>query len=125
MSLFGANTTFKKAVARMKAAEKAGSQSTDTTSSGIGAILEQQLDKITGPRSSEDGGVATTSEIAHELSQLDREDQLREFHGTAEFEELKQGEERDRYERGLHQARIEDELRRRENTQATSRVDTC
>jgi len=50
-----------------------------TSSSHIGDILEQQYDKITGPLSTEGGGVATTSEIAHELSELDREDLQRSY----------------------------------------------
>ena len=49
---------------------------------------------------------------------------MKEFHGTAEYEGLRAGEEQDRFEMGVHQARIEDELRRREDSQATSRVNT-
>jgi len=97
------------------------SMASDTSSSHIGGLL----DKITGPLAVTDSdGVAATSEIAHELSQLDRDDRLREFHGTAEYESLRAGEEQDRFERGLHQAQIEDELRRRENSQATPRVES-
>jgi len=76
MSLFGARktSTFQKAKERLDkmAEESTGSQ---TSSSGIGAVLGRHLDAITGPLSS-DGEMATTSEIAHELSQLDREDKL-------------------------------------------------
>jgi len=74
MSLFGATTTFKKAVARARAEEEkmaekmssAQSTTTATTSSGIGAILEKQNDKITGPLPTDPDGTATTSEIARE-----------------------------------------------------------
>jgi len=105
MSLFGARktSTFQRAKERldkMLAEESTGSQ---TSSSGIGAVLDRHLDAITGPLSS-DGEMATTSEIAHELSQLDREDKLRQFHGTQEYEVLKAGEEQDKFQTGLHQA---------------------
>ena len=97
-------STFQKAQERAQKFEKdqmAGSAASDMSSSHIGG----QLDKITGPLTVTDlDGVAATSEIAHELSQLDREDKLRLFHGTAEYEVLKAGEEQDRFEMGLHQA---------------------
>jgi len=115
MSLFGATTTFKKAVARMKEAEREGTRSVDTTSSGIGAILEQQLDKITGPATVSDNEGATDSEVAREE---------KEFFGTAEYERLRAEEKNDEFEYRLHKARIEDGLRRREESQATSRVGT-
>jgi hypothetical protein len=130
MSLFGAKSvtslkeSLKKAKENMQRRESA-SPSLDTASSGIGAILEQQFDKITGPVSTLDlDGTATSSEIAHEFSQGVREGQLREFHGTAEYEMLKQGEEQDRVEMGLRRARIEDDLRRRENPDATPRQES-
>jgi len=97
MSLFGANTTFKKAVARMRAEEGKKSSIATEESSHIGGLLE----KITGPLTDPEG-IATTSEIAHELSKMDREDQLRAFHGTAEYEGLKAGEDKDKFEMGLH-----------------------
>jgi hypothetical protein len=123
MSLFGAKkaTSLKESLRRAKEnmeRRESVSPSLATTSSGIGAILERQLDEITGPVSLLDpDGTATSSEIAHEL-------QLREFHGTAEYEGLRQGEERDRVEMGLHRARIEDDLRRRENPDATPRQES-
>jgi len=129
MSLFGAarkTSTFQKAKERMEKVEAKYGTAPDTSaddsaSSGIGA----QLDKITGPLMITDSdGVAATSEIAHELSQLDREDKLREFHGTAEYERLRAGEEHDKFEMGRHQARIEDDLRRREDSQASPRVES-
>jgi len=101
--------------------KKASVTASDTSSSHIGGLL----DKITGPLTVTDSdGVASTSEIAHKLSQLDREDRLQEFHGTAEYEVLRAGEEQDRFEMGVRQARIEDDLRRRENSQATHRVES-
>jgi len=102
------------------AEESTGSQ---TSSSGIRAVLDRHLDKITGPLSS-DGEMATMSEIVHKLSQLHREDQLRQFRRTQEYEVLKVGEEQDRVEMGLHRARIEDDLRRREDSQATPRQES-
>jgi hypothetical protein len=125
MSLFGANATFKRAVARMKKSEEEERvpQTDKSESSGIGAILEKEMEKITGPLTS-DEGTATTSKIAHECSQVQREEQLRQFHGTQEYERLEAGEERDSFEMGLHQAKIEDELRRREDSQATPRQES-
>jgi len=77
-----------------------------------------QLDKITGPLLELDpDGTATTSKIA-------REDQQRQFFGTPDYETLKAGEEKDRFEYESHKRRIEDDLRRREDSQATSRVET-
>jgi len=118
MSLFGARKSLNLKESLKKAKENleekiSSAQSTDTTSSGIGAILEQQLDKITEPLS-EDGTV-TNSEVAREE---------REFFGTAEYERLRAEEKNDEFENGVHKARIEDELRRAEDSQATSRVDT-
>jgi len=95
------------------------SEASAVSSSHIGGLL----DKITGPLSS-DGGAATTSEIRHELSQLDREDQERAFHGTQEYERLKAQEEKEDFEKGQRMARIEDDLRRREESQVTSRVES-
>jgi hypothetical protein len=125
MSLFGAKRQLNRRETLKKAKENfeermSTAPLTTASSSHIGDILDKELDKITGPVSFLDpDGTAKTSETAHELSQLDREDQLRDFHGTAEYEGLVQGEEQDRFEMGLHQPRIEDDLRRRENSQAT------
>jgi len=90
------------------------------SSSHIGGLL----DKITGPLSSDSGGVATTSEIAHELSQLDREDQQRQFPRTPEYERLKAQEEQEDFNISLNRARIEDDLRRRENSPTTPRQES-
>jgi len=73
MSLLGATTTFKKAVARMRAEEsRSGSEApkkaqstTTTTSSGIGEVLDRH-NEITGPLPTDPDGTATTSEIARE-----------------------------------------------------------
>jgi hypothetical protein len=129
MSLFGANTTFKKAVARMKAEEsKKGSntptEASATSSSHIGDVLDKELDKIRGPLTIDYEGTATTSEIARECSQAQREEQFQGFHGTQEYEMLKAGEEKAKFEMGHHQARIEDDMRRCEDSQATPRQES-
>jgi len=80
-------------------------------SSHIGGLL----DKITGPLTVSDEDGATDSEVAREE---------KEFFGMAEYERLRAEGKNDEFEYGLHKARIEDELRRTENSQATSRVDT-
>jgi hypothetical protein len=125
MSLFGARktSTFQRAKERLdkKMAEESTGES-QTSSSGIGAVLDRHLDMITGPVSA--GGTATTSEIAHELSELDRKDQQRAFHGTQEYERLKAQEEKEDYDAALNRARIEDDLRRRKDSQATPRQES-
>jgi len=68
MSPFGVTTTFKKAVARARAEEEkmaSKAQSTVTTSSGIGEILDKH-NEITGSLPTDPDGTATTSEIARE-----------------------------------------------------------
>jgi hypothetical protein len=95
MSLFGAKRqlNLKESLKRAKEkfeGEMASDSSTKDTSSGIGAILEQQLDRITGPLTVD--GTATTSELAHECSQAQREEQQRQFYRTQEYEMLKAGE---------------------------------
>jgi len=113
MSLFGAarkTSTFQKAKERM---DKMMSETSErgTESSHIGGLL----DKITGPVTVSDEDGATDSEVAREE---------KEFFGTAEYERLRAEEKNDEFEYGLHKARIEDELRRAEDSQATSRADT-
>jgi len=71
MSLFGAkkqlNLKESLKTAKENLEEKMSSaQSTTTTSSGIGAILEQQVEKIAGSLPTDPDGTATTSEIARE-----------------------------------------------------------
>jgi len=71
MSLFGAKKELNLKETLKKAKENLGeemssAQSTVTTSSGIGAILEQQNEKIAGPLPTDPDGTATTSEIARE-----------------------------------------------------------
>jgi len=63
MSLFGANTTFKKAVARMRAEESRSGSEAPT--SGIGEVLDRH-NEITGLLPTDPDGTATTSEIARE-----------------------------------------------------------
>jgi len=118
MSLFGAKRQLNLKESLKKAKENleekmSSAQSTTTTSSGIGAILEQQLDKITGPL--DEDGTVTNSEVAREE---------RVCFGTAEYKRLRAEEKNDEFEYGVHKARIEDDLRRAEDSQATSRVDT-
>jgi len=85
-----------------------------TSSSHIGGLLH----KITGPLTAEDPeGTATSSEIA-------REELGKGYMSTPEFEALKEQEKKDMFEYGLCQARVEDELRRRKNSQATPRVES-
>jgi len=108
-------STFQKALGRLAESTReekaAGVASTVPTeeSSHIGELL----DKITGPLV-EDGTVMN-SEVAREE---------REFFGTAEYKRLRAEEKNDEFEYGVHKARIEDELRRAKDSQATSRVDT-
>ena len=70
MSLFGAKKQLNLKESLKKAKENlegkmSSTQSTTTTSSGIGAILEQQKDRE-GPLPTDPDGTATTSEIARE-----------------------------------------------------------
>jgi hypothetical protein len=123
MSLFGAKKSvtslkesLQKAKENMKQMESKSAASGDpVTSSG----LNRQLEGITGPPSPslDPDGTATTSEIA-------REEVAREYLGTAEYEILKEEDKQQAFEHGRHKARIEDDLRRRENSQATSRIGT-
>ena len=120
MSLFGAKRQLNLKESLKKAKENlegkmSSALSTTTSSSGIGAILEQQMDEITGPVTVSDDDGATDLEVAGEE---------KEFFGTAEYERLRAEEKNDELEYGLHKARIEDELRRAEESQATSRVGT-
>jgi len=81
-----------------------------TSSSGISA----QLDKITGPLMESDESVMPPESHWKE----------RAFFGTAEYKRLKAEEEKDEFEYEVHKARIEDELRRHKDSQATSRIGT-
>jgi len=120
MSLFGATTTFKKAVARARAEEKKKSIP-GSVSSGMTNIASEEsshisglLDEITGP--------LTLDEPATERSDLEKTE--RELHGDSEYERLRDEEKQAEFEAGLRYARVEDDLRRREDSQATSRVET-
>jgi len=79
-------------------------------SSHLGGLL----DKITGPVT-DDGTVADMDDL---------EKMERELHGDSEYERLRNEEKKEEFEAGLRYARVEDDLRRRENSQATSRVET-
>jgi len=77
-------------------------------SSHIGGLL----DKITGPVT--DDGTGTERD---NLEQMERD-----LHGDPEYERLRDEEKKEEFETGLCHARIEDDLRRAEDSQATSRV---
>jgi len=116
MSLFGA----KKAAASLKeslARAKENLQQRETKSPSVASEesshIGQLLNKITGPLTAE--GTVTNSEVAREE---------REFFGMEEYERLLAEEKNDEFEYGVHKARIEDDLRRAEGSQATSRVGT-
>jgi len=117
MSLFGARktSTFQRAKERaekMEREKQASSEATVTSSSHIGGLL----DKITRPVS--DDGKATVSE------RTDLEQMERDLHGDSEYERLRDKEKKEEFDMGLRYARAEDDLRRRENSQATSRVES-
>jgi len=115
MSLFGAkksislSESLKRAKENLQRKETMSPSVASEESSHIGGLLE----KITGPLTAE--GTVTNSEVAREE---------RDFFRTAEYERLRAEEKNDEFEYGVHKARIEDELRRAEDSQATSRVET-
>jgi len=118
MSLFGAKKQtppLKELLGRAKenfekrVAGESSPVPSDVSSSHIGA----QLNKITGPLT-ESGESVIPSESNQEE---------REFFGTAEYDRLKAEEKQDEFEYSLHKAKIADDLRRRENSQATSGVE--
>ena len=96
----------------MEREKQASSEASITSSSHIGGLL----DKITGPVS--DDGKATVSE------RTDLEQMERDRHGDSEYKRLRDEEKKEEFEAGLRYARVEDNLRRRENSQATSRVES-
>jgi len=119
MSLFGAKktSTFQKAVERARKMTETPSgpasvNKSESASSGIGALL----DKVTGP--------LTGEETATQSDRSDLEQMERDLHGDSEYERLRDEEKKEEFEAGLHYARAEDDLRRREDSQATSRVET-
>jgi len=61
-------------------------------------------------------------EIQSERNDLEKME--RELHGDSEYERLRDKENKEVFEAGLRRARIEDDLRRAEDSQATSRVET-
>ena len=87
------------------------SESSVASSSHIGKLL----DEITGP---------VTEDRAGECERDDLKQMQRELHGDSEYERLRNEEKKEEFEAGLRYARVEDDLRRRENSQATSRVET-
>jgi len=119
MSLFGARkkSTFQKAKERAEKLERekeASSGASVTSSSHIGELL----DKITGPLT-QDGPATEISCERCDLEQMERE-----LHGDSEYERLRDEEKQEEFEAGLCCARIEDDLRKRESSQATSRVES-
>jgi len=77
-----------------------------------------QLNKITGPLSQlNQEGTATTSDIAHE-------DMQRECLKMPEYEQLKAGEEQDRFEYELHKAGNKENLRTCDDSEVTLGVET-
>jgi len=120
MSLFGAkkSETLKDVLQRAKENfEKRMEESTSpseasaVSSSHIGRLL----DEVTGPVSD---GTAAKDE-RDDLEQMERE-----LHGDSEYERLRDEEKKDEFEAGLRYARAEDDVRRRENSQATSRLES-
>jgi len=79
-------------------------------SSHLGGLL----DTITGPVT-DDGTVADMDDL---------EKMERELHGDSEYKRLRDVEKKEEFEAGLRYARVEDDLRRREDSQATSRVES-
>jgi len=119
MSLFGA----KKSVISLKeslARAKENLQKRETVSPSVASKESSHigglLDKITGPVTVTDNGT--------EIDRNDLEQMERELHGDSEYERLRDEEKKEEFEVGLRYARAEDDLRRRENSQATSRVET-
>jgi len=117
MSLFGANksTTFQRAKERAKNYEKrmeSSSEASAVSSSHIGRLL----DEVTGPVT-EDG--TAEKDEREDLEQIERE-----LHGDSEYERLRDEEKKEEFEVGLRFARIKDDLRWRENSQATSTMET-
>jgi len=119
MSLFGAKksvTSLKESLARAKEnlqqRETVSPSVASEESSHIGGLL----DEITGPVTVTDDGMGTERD---DLEQMERD-----LHGDSEYERLRDEEKKEEFEAGLRYARNEDVLRRAENSQTTSRVDT-
>ena len=111
MSLFGARktSTFQKAKERaekMEREEKARSTASVTSSSHIGGLIDKII-----------GSVSDDGEIASERNDLEQME--RDLHRDSEYERLRDEEKKEEVEAGLRYAGIEDDLRRRENSQAT------
>ena len=80
--------------------------------------LHGKLEMITEPLTQNvPDGTAMTSEIG-------REEVGKGYLSTPEFESLREQEKSEEFEYGLFKARTEDDLRRRKNRQATSRVES-
>jgi len=117
MSLFGAKksvTSLKDSLAsareNLQRRETESPSVASKESSHIGGIL----DKITGPVR-DDGTV---------LERDDLEQIERDLHGHSGYERLRDEEKKEEFEAGLRYARVEDELRRRKNSQVTTRLES-
>jgi len=119
MSLFGAKKSvtslkesLEKAKENLQRRETMSPSVVSEESSHIGGLL----DKTTGPLTVTDDGT--------EIEREDLEKMERELHGDSEYERLRDEEKKEEFEHGVYKARIEDELRRAEDSQATPRVNT-
>jgi len=123
MSLFGAGrstTSLKESLKRAKEnLKKRMAEELPSEASGSSVILSSRigklLDEVTGP---------VTNDGTAESERDDLEQMERELHGDSEYERLRDEEKKEEFEAGLRYARAEDDLRRRENSQATSRVES-
>jgi len=117
MSLFGAKkqqpnlkSHLKKAKENYEKKMATPSEASAVSSSHIGGLL----DEITRP----------VTDDGTEAERDDLEKMERELHGDSEYERLRNEQKKEEFEAGLRYARIEDDLRRREDSQATSRVES-
>jgi len=85
----------------MEREKEGSSRASVTSSSHIGRLL----DEVTGPASDQDQKSVTVDSEAEFLE--------RQYHGTQEYERLREEEKQEMFKYGLHKARIEDDLMRR------------
>jgi len=118
MSLFGAKgkpESLKEVLKRAKDNYEKRMTSKDEISDVSSSHLGRLLDEVTGPVTE---GTATNDE-RDDLEQMERE-----LHGDSEYERLRDEDKKEEFEAGWCYARVEDDLRRGEDSQATSRVET-
>jgi len=119
MSLSGAKKqpeTLKEVLKRAKENYEKKMESPSEASAVSSSHIGRLLNKVMGPVSDQDQKSVTVDSEAEFLE--------RQYHGTQEYERLKAEDKQEEYECGLRGARIKDDLRRREDSQATSRVET-